>query len=57
VQTSELGEKRPVLALLPGIGDIDVLVASELLEAGRAVAAGFVTPDRTLMIASTIAST
>jgi indolepyruvate ferredoxin oxidoreductase beta subunit len=44
---------RPVLALLPGIGDIDVLVASELMEAARTVAAGFVTPDRTLAIAST----
>jgi indolepyruvate ferredoxin oxidoreductase, alpha subunit len=44
---------RPVLALLPGVGDIDVLVASELMEAARTVAAGFVTPDRTLAIAST----
>ncbi len=32
----------------PGVGDVDIVVASELLEAGRAVAAGFVTPDRTL---------
>ena len=39
-------------ALTPGIGDIDIVVASELMEAGRAVAAGFVTPDRTLTIAS-----
>jgi indolepyruvate ferredoxin oxidoreductase alpha subunit len=46
-------ERRPVLALQPGIGDIDVLVASELMEAARTVAAGFVTPDRTLAIAST----
>jgi indolepyruvate ferredoxin oxidoreductase alpha subunit len=46
-------ERRPVLALLPGIGDIDLMVASELMEAGRTVAAGFVTPDRTLAIAST----
>ena len=46
-------EGRPVLALAPGVGDVDVVMASELLEAGRAVAAGFVTPDRTLMIAST----
>jgi indolepyruvate ferredoxin oxidoreductase, beta subunit len=30
-----------------------MVVASELLEAGRAIAGGFVTPDRTLMIAST----
>jgi indolepyruvate ferredoxin oxidoreductase, alpha subunit len=44
---------RPVLALLPGVGDIDVLVASELMEAARTAAAGFVTPDRTLAIAST----
>ena len=49
-------DRRPVLALLPGIGDIDVLVASELMEAGRAVAGGFVTPDRTLAIASTARS-
>ncbi|MGH6770053.1 MAG: indolepyruvate oxidoreductase subunit beta family protein [Xanthobacteraceae bacterium] len=45
--------RKPVLALAPGIGDIDVMLASELMEAGRAVAAGFVTPDRTLTIAST----
>jgi indolepyruvate ferredoxin oxidoreductase beta subunit len=50
---TELGERRPVLALTPGIGDIDLMVASELLEGGRAVSAGFVTPDRTLMLAST----
>jgi indolepyruvate ferredoxin oxidoreductase beta subunit len=43
---------QPVLALSPGIGDIDVMVASELMEAARTVAAGFVTPDRTLAIAS-----
>jgi indolepyruvate ferredoxin oxidoreductase, beta subunit len=49
----ELGGRRPVMALSPGIGDVDIVVASELLEAGRTVAAGFVTPDRTLAIAST----
>ena len=49
----ELGTLRPVLALSPGIGDVDIVVASELLETGRTVAAGFVTPDRTLAIAST----
>ncbi len=48
-----LGGKRPVLALTPGVGDIDVAVTSELLEAGRTVANGFVTPDRTHVIAST----
>ena len=40
------------MALTPGIGDIDVMVASEFLEAGRAISAGFVTPDRTMLIAT-----
>ncbi len=53
VPTHELGGKRPVLALTPGIADIDVALASELMEAGRLIANGFVTPDRTAMIAST----
>jgi indolepyruvate ferredoxin oxidoreductase beta subunit len=52
VKTADLGGKRPVLALTPGVGDIDVAVASELLEAGRTVANGFVTPDRTHVIGS-----
>jgi indolepyruvate ferredoxin oxidoreductase, beta subunit len=41
------------LALAPGVGDVDLVVASELMEAGRAIAGGFVTPDRTTTIAST----
>jgi indolepyruvate ferredoxin oxidoreductase, beta subunit len=49
----ELSGKRPVLALSPGIGDVDMVVASEFLEAGRVIAGGFVTPERTLVIAST----
>jgi indolepyruvate ferredoxin oxidoreductase beta subunit len=53
VPARELGGKRPVLALTPGIADIDVALASELMEAGRLIANGFVTADRTAMIAST----
>src|SRR5262249_52821287 len=49
----ELRDFRPVLALTPGVGDIDVVVASELMEACRAVSGGFVTRERTLVIAST----
>ncbi|MBI3705096.1 MAG: indolepyruvate oxidoreductase subunit beta family protein [Rhizobiales bacterium] len=49
---AELAGRRPVLALTPGVGDIDIAVASELLEAGRTVANGFVTPERTHVIAS-----
>jgi indolepyruvate ferredoxin oxidoreductase beta subunit len=45
--------KQPVLALMPVPGDVDVALASELMEAGRAVQRGFVTPDRTTLIAST----
>ena len=52
VPTSELGERRPVLSLYPTVGDVDVMVASELVEAGRAIQGGFVTPDRTTLIAS-----
>ena len=43
---------RPVLALNAAPGEVDLVVASELLEATRAVAAGYVTPDRTVLIAS-----
>ena len=38
VPARELGGKRPVLALTPGVGDIDIAVASELMEAGRTIA-------------------
>ncbi|MGJ7553452.1 indolepyruvate oxidoreductase subunit beta family protein [Variovorax sp. RB3P1] len=44
---------RPVLALMPLPGDVDVVLASELMEAGRAVQRGLVTHDRTTLIAST----
>jgi indolepyruvate ferredoxin oxidoreductase beta subunit len=45
--------REPVLALMPMPGDVDVVIASELMEAGRAVQRGFVTPDRTTVVAST----
>src|SRR5262245_19113713 len=47
------GGREPVMALLPMPGDIDVVIASELMEAGRAIQRGLVTPDRTTLIAST----
>lgn len=46
-------QRPPVLALMPLPGDVDVVLASELMEAGRAVQRGLVTPDRTTLIAST----
>lgn len=42
----------PVLALMPAPGDVDIVLAAELMEAGRAIARGLVTPDRTTLIAS-----
>lgn len=43
----------PVLALMPTPGDVDIVIASELMEAARAVQRGLVTPDRTTLVAST----
>jgi indolepyruvate ferredoxin oxidoreductase beta subunit len=45
--------KDPVLALMPVPSEVDVVIASELMEAGRAITRGLVTPDRTTLIAST----
>src|SRR5688572_29211640 len=48
-----LGGKEPVLSLTPSPGNVDVMAASELVEAGRAMLNGFVSPERTTLIAST----
>ncbi|WP_374298348.1 indolepyruvate oxidoreductase subunit beta family protein [Paracoccus sp. (in: a-proteobacteria)] len=45
--------RTPVFALSPSEGDVDIMIAAELMEAGRAVMRGFVTPGRTTLIAST----
>lgn len=44
--------RLPVFALSPSQGDVDILIAAELMEAGRAIIRGFVTPDRTTLITS-----
>ncbi len=43
----------PIFSLMPAAGDVDIMVAAEMMEAGRAIIRGFVTPDRTTLIAST----
>jgi indolepyruvate ferredoxin oxidoreductase beta subunit len=48
-----LGGREPVLSLTPSPGNVDVMVASELIEAGRAMQNGYVSPDRTTLVAST----
>jgi indolepyruvate ferredoxin oxidoreductase beta subunit len=46
-------EGTPVLSLMPAPGDVDIVLAAELMEAGRAMQRGLVTPDRTTLITST----
>lgn len=52
-QRAVLGGREPVLSLTPSPGNVDVMVASELIEAGRAMQNGYVSPDRTTLVAST----
>ena len=44
--------REPILSLMPVPGDVDICLASELMEAARAVNRGIVTADRTTLIAS-----
>jgi len=48
-----LGGREPIMALTPSPGNVDVMVSSEFVEAGRAMQNGFVSPERTTLIAST----
>ncbi len=48
-----LGGREPIMSLTPSPGNVDVMVASELVEAGRAMQNGYVSPGRTTLVAST----
>jgi indolepyruvate ferredoxin oxidoreductase beta subunit len=50
---AKAAKREPVFALMPTPGDVDAVIASEFMEAGRAVQRGLVTPDKTTLIAST----
>ena len=50
---AESDGREPVFCLFPVPGALDVLLAPELLEVGRAIEAGFASPSRTTIIAST----
>ncbi len=52
VEAERVG-KKPVLGMTPIVGDVDILIAAELVEAGRAVQKGLVTPDKTTLITTT----
>jgi indolepyruvate ferredoxin oxidoreductase beta subunit len=43
---------RPVLSLMAVPGEVDIVIGAELMEAGRAIQRGLVTPNRTTLIAS-----
>ena len=47
------GKGEPVFTPYPVPGDVDLVIAGELAETGRAVLKGFVTPNATTLIAST----
>ncbi|MFW3613974.1 indolepyruvate oxidoreductase subunit beta family protein [Billgrantia antri] len=49
---AERAGQAPVLALMPSPGDVDIVLAAEFMEAGRALERGLVTPDRSTVIAS-----
>ncbi len=53
LRSAELGGRVPVMSLAPVPGCIDLMVASELLEAVRAIQNGFVSPERTRLVCST----
>jgi indolepyruvate ferredoxin oxidoreductase, beta subunit len=47
------GDPMPIFSLMPAAGDVDIMITAEMMEAGRAIIRGFVTPDRTVLITST----
>ncbi|WP_043458749.1 indolepyruvate oxidoreductase subunit beta family protein [Azohydromonas australica] len=53
VSRAVLGAHRPVLSLTPAPGNVDLVAASELVEAGRMMQRGFVNAGRTVLVAST----
>lgn len=53
IEMCEISDRAPVFSLMPAAGDVDILIASEMMEVGRSILRGFVTPDRTTLIGST----
>jgi len=53
IEMAPAGLGQPVFSLMPAAGDVDIMITAELMEAGRAIIRGFVTPDRTVLITST----
>lgn len=53
VEMAPAGPEMPIFSLMPAAGDVDIMITAEMMEAGRSILRGFVTPDRTTLITST----
>ncbi len=53
IELARKTDRQPIMAQMPVPGDVDVVIASELMEAGRAMLRNFSTADRTTLISST----
>jgi indolepyruvate ferredoxin oxidoreductase beta subunit len=53
VEMAPAGTGTPIFSLMPAAGDVDIMITAEMMEAGRSIIRGFVTPDRTTLITST----
>ena len=53
VSERDLNGLQPVFSMYPAAGDVDVIIASEFLEAGRMVEQGYASPNRTTLVCST----
>lgn len=53
VEMAPAGPGTPIFSLMPAAGDVDIMITAEMMEAGRSIIRGFVTPDRTTLITST----
>lgn len=53
IEMAPAGDSPPIFSLAPATGDVDIMISAEMMEAGRAIMRGFVTPNRTTLIAST----
>lgn len=53
IELARKTDRQPILAQMPVPGDVDIVIASELMEAGRAMLRNFSTAGRTTLISST----
>ncbi len=52
LEVIQKSKKAPILGLMPSPGHVDLVVATEWMEAGRAIQRGLVSPDKTILLAS-----